>query len=395
MLFPKRVVAIAIMICMGLFIGLPNFGYCDDDQSLLAQANAGVTLVGRVVTPDNKPIALVAVHVTVKSPDTYVDKTTGAATQTVQVSARDVVTDNQGQYSTNGIKPGDQVIIFVNAPGYRYISGGSLSAGNGEYVASDIVTAPPDSKIDGIVTDAAGSPVAGAIVVAPTSNPQAQAATDSTGHFSLTGLPAGAADVFAIGAAAVYHGQCMTGTPASLPLTPVPNHDQQDISNATSVLTGDYKQAVASRYQATERMVMDLAAFDPSASLQLAGLNGTTPADTTLYGIALAVARSNPSRAVVVAPDIVSRIVAPGPRAIAAAYVGLYLVNTDRDTALKLLSIAKDAIDHSSFEAYGGADRAAVAALASRLGDRNATKLLDDTIKSLRAIVDSMRKKPA
>jgi len=343
-------------------------------------AAPGLPLSGRVVSPDGKPLPHVPVYVFVKSAVTVTNAVNHVPGSTIQENGQSVVTDPNGVYNAQGIRPGDTVSIFVDKAGYRYISGGDVSAGYGGYKASDLVVSPPTSILAGKVVDSSGTPVPAATVVAPASNIDLSATTDPTGEFVLEGLPAGDTEVFAVARSGYGRVRVQTGQSGLIiTLGQVNAPATSDPVRGASILNALWRDTAGSSYAAHDSIPFELAPYDLGAALALAGKDGP-PSDAILLGLVTASTLGDTAAVAPVVDAILARMIDPGQRALAAAAFGITLATAHPDLARPLLGKAKDWARQSPIEHLGGGERIAVAALAARVKDRDAEKMIDDTI---------------
>ncbi|HEY3328980.1 MAG TPA: hypothetical protein VGK19_03080 [Capsulimonadaceae bacterium] len=346
-------------------------------------AVTGLPLFGRVVGPDGSTLANVPVYVLVKSPVSSTDPATHQTRFTTQLNGQTLSTNAKGEYTAVGVKPGDTVAIFVTKPGFRYVSGGVVASGFDSYRASDLVVAPPTEIIAGKVFDDAGNPVPAAAVIAPGSNLELQGTTDPTGHFVLEGLPKGRTELFALTKTSYGRITADTGAPAlSITLKPVILPTVQNVPQAAALLADVQQASYGTNYAARDSIAFEPAPYDIDEALKLANLN-TAGGDAVLLGLVSAAAGGDVVKSAAAVNGILDRIVDPGQKALGAAVFGLELARVNPEAARPFLEKAKAAAKLSPIERMGGTERVEVAALMARLNDKEASKLLDDTIKAM------------
>lgn len=343
----------------------------------------GLPLTGRVVSPTGQPLPHVPVYVMTKSAVTISDTINHIPASTIQSNGQTVITDDHGVYTAQGVRPGDTVSILVNKPGYRYISGGTVSSAFDGYKADDLVVAPPVAMIGGKVVDSSGAPVPAATVIAPIANVELQAITDPTGHFVLEGLPSGATDLFAVTKTQYGRLNAPTGSgEVDIKLSPVTLPDAADVARGTALLTDLSKTTAGGSYKDHDSIPFELAPYDIDSAVALAS-QGTPPADAVLLGIITNATFGDPEKAAPIVTGLLDKIVDPGQKALAASVFGLALTRSRSPLASPLLDKAKQWARQSPIDRYGGGERIAVASLAARLNDRDAGRMVDDTIKAM------------
>lgn len=381
MLHFVRTIALAALVILAAGAGAA--------RADVASMIPGLPLTGRVVGPDGSPLSHVPVYVLTKSPTTVADTLNHVAGSTIRENGQTVQTDDQGLYTAQGIQPGDTVSIFVSKAGYRYISGGDISSGFDGYHASDLVEEPPAAILAGKVLTPAGDPALDAVIIAPASNIDLTGKTDPTGEFVLEGLPSGETDVFAVSPAGYGRVKAQTGqSNLVIKLAPVTLPGPADLSRGANILTDLFRRTAGTAYAGHDSIPFELAPYDLSAALSLATKNGP-PSDAVLLGLVTASTLGDVAASAPTANTIFDAIADPGEKALAAAAYGIALTPAHPELAATLLEKAKGWARQSPIEHLGGGERIAVAALAARLKDRDANKLIDDTISDM---VDGARK---
>jgi len=371
-----RHIPIVFVLFLLLVVSVPS-------RADLNQGLPGLPLTGRVVSPDGKPLAHVPVYVFIKSPMTVTDPMTNAVSTTIHENAQTVKTDDNGYYVAQGVRPGDTVTLFVSKPGCRYISGGDVGVGEGGYQASVMVVAPPVMILGGKVTLPGGDPVPDATVIAPASNIELIAKTDPTGQFVLEGLPAGDTDIIAVAKSGYARLKAQAGQQGvKITLNPISFPDAQDKPHGIAILTTLSRDTSGGDYIGRDSLPFEIAPYDLNAALELAGKDHV-PTDAVLLGLVTSSALGDPASSITTVNSILDRIGDPAEKALAAASLGFALTPAHNDLAAPLLEKAKAWARQSPIEHIGGGERIAVAALAARLKDRNAGKMIDDTISDM------------
>jgi hypothetical protein len=282
-----------------------------------------------------------------------------------------------------GIKVNDSVTIIVAQPGYRFISGGLITAGEKGYEASDLVVAAPTMIAAGHVLAGDGSPAAGAIVSAPGANPLLRATTDDTGYFVMEGLPDG--DVNLLAASGNQYGKASIkagDTKASITLNQSNVERFSDIAKGKAILTDLINKSTDDTYPMRESLPMEIARFDLTAAIKLANAS-TKPSDDVLLGLVAEAAIEQPDKTYDQASDLIEKISDPIKKSMAAAIYGINIATKDVAKAKRLLDRAKEWDKQSTFDSANGNDRILIAALAGKVGDLSASQIIKETMSHM------------
>jgi hypothetical protein len=170
--------------------------------------------VGRVTTPDGKPLAGVQVSVISERRD--------ANNNRQDYQSVSVRSDAKGEYILPPIKPGNRVGISANRDGYRAANGeGRPATESAPPRVPDLVLVPLDGVLRGTVSRGK-TPVAGAQVWSLDGDNRTWTQTDAKGNFVLKRVPGkGAVTVSAGLGRAVAGGVFTSGEKVSLSLTPL------------------------------------------------------------------------------------------------------------------------------------------------------------------------------
>lgn len=248
------------------------------------------TLKGRVLTPDHKPLAGAKIKAALQMPESGY----GAGWR---ISSQQALTDAQGQYAIEKLRPGTKVSNLTIMPGYKYVAGGKVTSQENGFTAQDLIVTPLTAKLEGRVVDTAGQPVAGAQVMSPDGDLKAPATSDAGGKFVLTGLPEAPVMVIAgyknlIGEAREVNSH----QPLNLTLAPLklpPSHDTQ---RAYEILDDLWATTEGDAYHRSI-IPATLAPFAPDLALKMAAKQDGSVDDAILSRIIIDYARADPAHA--------------------------------------------------------------------------------------------------
>lgn len=200
-------------VSFGCFYGGGKFarqwfmGQSEQGMANLVSAPAGVvtsgvdavlqlsgSISGTVTNRDGKPLARICVEAS----------SVGAPAPTYFFGPGFTVTRKNGNYVLHGMSPGSYVIHFVDCGKQTYgsrwyqhkarpQSGTPVTVTAGTATTGINETLAPGGSISGLVRDSAGAPLDGACVEALDATTQSEgfADTDSTGHYTISGLGTG------------------------------------------------------------------------------------------------------------------------------------------------------------------------------------------------------------
>jgi len=300
------------------------------------------SLSGRVLDERGRPISGATVEPRLTPPATPGADPNLSSYVEVKVSDA-VVTDVNGKFLVNSIQPGSGIALTVSKPGHVYRSGGKVLNENGRYSVPDVVLAALSARIDGVVTDAAQLPVAGAQVFCPDGGAAALATTDAAGKFSLPALPRGEVLLIAVHADTAVTVRVRTGAPATLQLHPRVPLPGRNVTKAQEIITRAKVDALASADEddpngdwLTGSLAALLVVHSPEAALQAAtDLRGNV-SDYALYHLIDTLAKADPVRASIWAPDKISGIKQANVRIGVTEELATAIVGTDPDLARTL-----------------------------------------------------------
>jgi hypothetical protein len=377
MMHNKLIFIVVLALLLGSFCVSPAMSQDQGSQS------QGYPLTGRVIDSNSKPITNMIVFFMIKRPLVDVDKFTGAVAKSTSLVKKWAKTDDAGTYAVDDIRPNDTVTIFVAKPGYRYVSGGIVGPGEIGYRASDMIVTPPTASIGGRVYDSDGKPVVGAIVIAPTANNTLQATTDPTGYFVLEGLPSGSTDLIAVSKNLYGRTSGDTGTKdVVIKIATFAKFDAQNFKKGAQIISDIYQKSTFKEYRQRESLPFEIAPYDLSAALSMSQNNGVA-SDDILLGLVIASTEGDPVANKATAISIINKINNISEKSIAAGLYGVAIAQRDPGTAKNILNQAKEWIKSNKFEKFGGEDTMTIAALAAKLGDPDATKIIDNVIRDM------------
>lgn len=323
-----------------------------------------LTLKGRVVTKDHKPLEGVKIKAALQIPQ---------GTNSVRNDMQELTTDAQGQFVVEKLRPDYKVSLSTTMPGYNYVAGGTVTQQGAGFEAQDLVLVPLTAKIEGRVVDATGQPVAGASVMSPNGDVNLQVVSDAAGKFVLTSLPAG--PVMIIGGAKNLIGEARDvdgSKPVTLTLKPLKPLASNDVSRAYDILDDLWATTEGSKYY-RDNIPTALAPYDPDLAIKLVARKDGTLDDGILSRIIANFAQANPARAAAWAPPKMEQI--KDPRIAFSSWMtfALGLAATQPDLAKQYYQKAKDydkaeAAKHAQDQQYNVALAMELAKLARRLG---------------------------
>ncbi|MES2462534.1 MAG: carboxypeptidase regulatory-like domain-containing protein [Armatimonadota bacterium] len=257
---------------------------------------------GRVVTSDGKPVVGLTIQAQTKM-------SMGGGGYWFHSEERR--TDNQGRFTLPAIRPENPDIeLKFNKPGYKVASGGTVTRQEDRFVIADTVLSALDAgrTLKGRVVDAAGKPVADAIVAVPDAETgPGETRTTATGSFALAGVPESSQVLAARGALFGAVSVSRTTGAVVIHLAPVKkaqSNAAEDRARAVAILWGIKKRSLAAKrqnargdYFTADEPPYAIAPLDFPLALALAKPEGTNPVDDqTLAQMIRVTAKHNPAR---------------------------------------------------------------------------------------------------
>jgi tetratricopeptide (TPR) repeat protein len=220
-------------------------------------------------------------------------------------------TDDQGRFTLPPVRAENpEVKLTFNKPGYKAFSGGTLTRQGDRFIISEAVMGALDRgrTLKGRVVDAAGKPVANAIVAATgVEVGPGETRTNAVGKFILAGVPEESRLLAARGA--LFGSVPVTRKTAAVTVRLAPakkaaSSVSEDHARARAIIWDIKKRYVASTRQnlkvddfALRELPLSVAPLDFPLALALAKPEGTNPVDDqTLAQMIREVAQHNPSR---------------------------------------------------------------------------------------------------
>jgi hypothetical protein len=358
-------------------ITLPTVG----PVAVVLQALPASSLTGRVVDTDGQAIPGAQLGVNIQ----YNIGSNGSSTARFeQINA-----DASGKFEIDGLTSDDTYVnVTVSKTGYKLVSGGNVTGKDGDFTIVTPVLAPINGALIGLVRDSSGAPASGAWVVVAGQGPDSPVQTDKTGHFSVTGLTDGPAEIYAafkseaanktITIASSTHA-VLSLDDAGLPAAP------GDLDLAEKVLDEEIAAAVGSQnFDNKSWILADLGAYSPD--IALGAMTADQAADDT--GIEEIIE----DRAVIDPIDAANWALAHSSaindatnRAIAEINAGLAVVEYRPALALQLYNEAKPSISAHGNQQWGGVALMSQAALAAALKLPETDKIVDQALAVDRA----------
>jgi hypothetical protein len=341
---------------------------------LVLKKTVGTTLQGTVVDTAGAPVAGA---VLVFQCDHYISD--GSDTG----ESVNATTDSEGFFAVPNV-PVDSNMIqrqTVTEDGYVYQSGGDITSQGNQLKISLIVMARLGGKLDGIVRNGLGAPVAGAWVACPSAFGDFRPIqTNSTGRFSFSNLPVGLIDINAskgsyfgtVSAQAMATSTVLT----TVTLTPMPAPPPpRDITDGTAMLTKVLADATASKADGSVWWMQDeCAALLAGASLNtgLSFISSQRPLqDRDLEEIIPAQSKLNPVAAAQWGIPLILQTKKDGREGAVAASLGLDVAPYDMNAATSLYKLAAQDISIDNLN-NNSDDACKLVALAYATKDPNA-----------------------
>ena len=286
-------------------------------------------LTGRARTPDGKPIASVGVV-----PWITPAHTEQGETFTVP-NPETLLTDEAGQFALNDLRPDFKVSLTAKKSGYRFVSGGAVTAKDGQFAVSDFVFEPLSFQISGQVVDKDGRPIPGAAVLSPDGQSGTRAQSDEKGRFTLGSLSGGAVLLVAFKDQTI--GQTRADTTktddAKIVLDAPSFPKDKDLWGAQAILQEALLQVKDNDEYERAALPTTIAPYDPDLALQMATDVYGHVSDSVLSKLVVAVSERDPVRALMWAPAQLERITTPFDRATATLEFARTIAPLDPDLA--------------------------------------------------------------
>ena len=325
---------------------------------------ATADLAGVVTTPDGLPIDGVMVR--------YQVAVTGE-NGSQGWSLLQAKSDKAGTFSMGAQDIGRQSALRnATKDGYKYLSGGETHIEDAKIIVAPILMAPLDRVIEGVVKNADGQPVEGALVRASGDDYESETVTDAQGKFRLPNQSSGALQIWA--ARGFQFGRADDKTPAVTLASAAPPRFP-DVEKAKAVLQ---ELAATKKSKGPIRnLALALAPYDPETALThyalaLQGDDKLPSPDKARLDIILQLARKGASHGDWALTEI-AKMQDKSLAIEAATFFGQVLARRDKTLALPfwnaarpLLKVQKDAVS-----------LARVASLAARLNNAEADDLAE------------------
>ena len=356
-----------------------------------------LTLTGRVVTPDGKPIGGATVKFQVHTP---ISGGMGLG------SPKELSTDADGRFSLPNLRPDSKIIglsaeklglpyaftgsqegkLSVTKSGYKRLSGGEVKKTGKGFEASDIVLSPLGSRLEGRVIDKSGAPVAGAKVASLEGDAGLLTVTDASGAFVLEDLPEG--EVTVIAARGLAWGMAKAqvgGLPVTVALAEPARASGQDIQRGYRILEDILKESKGSNYLARGFVALELASYDPDLAVKLA--QSVDGPETDVTGDVIAVlAEFDPNRAADWGIPKLDEVKNRHMFIYTATKLGIALAGAKPEVAADLYRRAKEKAGVEGGPESAVRDYASLAALAERLHNGEAEAMLDKALAALKSV---------
>lgn len=257
------------------------------------------TLTGRVLTRTHKPVAGAQIKAMLEIRDNE---------RSSHIDWQETLTDAQGQFAIEKLRPDAKISISTTMPGYKYVAGGKVTKQETGFTAQDLIFTPLNEKLEGRVVDTFGQPVAGAQIMSPDGDLKAPTTSDADGRFTLTGLPEGEVMVIADlkGSMGEARG-ASSRQPLKLTLTPLKVLPAHATQRAYEILDDLWATTEGDKYY-RNHIPATLAPFDPDMALKLATRQDGSVDDSILSQVIIDYARADPERAVQWAPTRLNQI---------------------------------------------------------------------------------------
>ncbi len=342
-----------------------------DELTVVMRKSPRFTLTGRVVSTDGKPLAEASIAFTMRTQTFPVMYGPGIKTMSP--------TDADGRFSEANLLPALDIAMHTAiCEGYQYLSGGVVSKEGETFQVSDIVMAPLSARISGRVITPEQAPAVGAMVEEVGAGKRVQ--VDPTGHFTLSGLPAGKVTLVAARgtAGALLHVQ--TGdTPVLLSLAAPPIITEPDVPRASAIITEEWHAAAGKGYSARNDLLRTLAGYAPDLALQLALEEQGDAQQKAVKCVIEGLAAIDPAAAAEWAPSRLALVGDAQSRTHAMLSFGMAVADTAPELATELFRQAKAQLAGVDQEQHVS-DIANLAALAARLNLPAASALCDEAI---------------
>jgi hypothetical protein len=249
------------------------------------QAAKLATRRGRVVSATGEPVGGVRVEYSVQVPEGGTQFSMHPLPATSEVS---------GEFELKGVRQ-DRKLSFSQAikKQWQYLRGGEVDERTGEL--TEIVMVPLDRRVNGIVVDRQGQPIAGAQVFATQTS--GVAVSDAEGHFALQNLPADAVTIMA----ATANGwdtqslDLQKTNAENVRFVPHESGDevQQDEVRAFDLLQQVWQESAGTEYYGRRNVALEMMRLDPERAQGIVGQLD----ELGLAGRIALLARANPDEA--------------------------------------------------------------------------------------------------
>jgi hypothetical protein len=359
---------------------------------LVLKKNVTADIRGTVVDTANLPVAGVDVAFDVDHHTSTGDYTTNQV---------DVTTEADGTYTLPDAPVDSNRVHRINVAkdGYVLISGGNVSSSNGKVIVSPIVIVRLGAKVNGMVLNGLGKPVAGAWISCPDlADRAALVQTDAAGHFELDNIAVGSVNVYA--AKGMFFGRSTlqaSAAPAKsivrLPAVPITPIGPANLSKAIVMLTRSINSQLLPKNHGDEGRMRDEAAHiiaeaSPDAAVSFI-LSTSSIGTEDLGSIVSAKTDSDPVGIAAWALFPTKRMSDNIGRGHVAATVGLAVAPYDPEAAAPYYDIASRLIHFHHLDEGSIFDAMSLTALAYLLHRPEA----DDDYANVSAALDDLTKK--
>jgi hypothetical protein len=343
-----------------------------------------LTLSGKAFDQSGNPIAGVQLNFMVLTP-------IGNGMSTGQSVVES--TDSNGEFTLPDLRPDNQVSATVSKDGFALVSGGQVTVKDGAFSITDVVMAPLNASIAGVVCSDKGAPIVGAwVVAASNAGPDRPVQTDSAGRFAIAGMMPGEVDIYAAKGnlsgrglfTAVTSAQSAGHHKQSLSLESNSPLKSADFDRGYTILSDLHSASGSGSYYAAGSVAAEIGAYDPDAAIRLLSAAGQTPSDTDVMQIIQGRAQLSPRAADAWGYPRILSMQDPDARAEAAVMLGLFVARADPETARALFSIAKSSGGAAAGGQFGQYIGLQLPALAAALNLPETRSLLDQAIAQCR-----------
>jgi hypothetical protein len=360
---------------------------------LVLKKNVTTAIQGTVVDTSNAPIAGVDIKFTVYHNTVFGHRIGWLISVTSGADGKFTLPD----------APVDAAMIQrypVAKDGYVYKSGGDIRSSNGHSYFSPIVMAQLGSRVNGIVYNGLGKPVANAWVFCPDAGLDADPVkTDAAGHFVLSNVVGGSVNIYAakglfFSQSSVQASMSSSNTILRLPAVPSAAIGPANLSKAIVMLTKNINDQMAKKDREGEDDMRDQAAkviaevnLDAAVNFILSTSSISTGELDTIVSAKLT---SDPLGVASWALVPLKRISGNRGRGQTAADIGLAVAPYDAAAATPYYDLATQYIHFDHIDEDSIIDAMSVTALAYSLHRPEA----DDDYAKVSAVLADLVKKP-